>query len=142
MTAAIFHDLAKVQPVLKPGDLVNPREVFEPGHLHAFRSAALAEGIYRLGPEAVLLIEFHHHVEEELPAEFPPHLLPMYRFFRLIDGLSAAMTRRGAKVKITVDGSKVHVLENNPAPTYNRSLTLDLYTGKTSLHRSSHARLC
>lgn len=131
VAAAIFHDLAKVQPVLKPGDMVNPREVFEPGYLHAFRSAALAEGIYKLSPDVVLLIKYHHHSEEELPPEFPPHLLPMYRFFRLIDGLSAAITRRGAKVKITVDATKVHVVENNPVPAYNQNLTMDLYTGKT-----------
>lgn len=38
----IFHDLGKVQPRLEVGEVVDPRQVFEPGHLHALRSASLA----------------------------------------------------------------------------------------------------
>lgn len=130
VTVAIFHDLAKVQPELKIGDLVVPQETFEQGYLHAFRGAALAEGIYCLSPEIVEIIRYHHHKEEDLPSSFPHHLLPMYRFFRLVDGLSAAITRRNATVKITVNGSRLSVIENNPVPCYNRSFAFDLYSGK------------
>jgi hypothetical protein len=130
VTAAVFHDLAKVQPKLEVGALVDPKEVFEPGYLHAFRGAALAQGVYGLNAEVVTLIKYHHHEEEELPPDFPEHLLPMYRFFRLVDGLSAGITRRAATVTMSVEGSKVAVKETNPVPAYNRSIVLDLYTGK------------
>lgn len=133
VTATIFHDLAKVQPNLKVGDVVNPAEVFEPGHLHALRGAALAEGIYKLDRDAVIIIKYHHHDEAALPPDFPQHLLPMHRFFRLVDGLSAAITRRNANVKMTVDGNELFIVEKNPVPRYNRSIRLDLYTGKTTL---------
>ncbi|NPV27369.1 MAG: HD domain-containing protein [Firmicutes bacterium] len=132
VNAAIFHDLGKVQPDLKVGDLVRPEEVFEPGYLHAARGAALARGIYNLNPNTVVLIEYHHHAEEGLPGDFPAYLLPMYRFFRLIDGLSAGITRRKAEVKLRVDGSKIHVVENSPMPRYNRSFVLDLYSGSVT----------
>lgn len=130
VTAAIFHDLAKVQPVLKAGDTVVPAEVFEPGYLHAFRGAALAEGVYKLDPDMVTIIKYHHHEEEQLPPDFPQHLLPMYRFFRLMDGLSAGITRRNAEVKVTVKKSEISVVETNPVPRYNRTFSLELYTGK------------
>lgn len=130
VTAAVFHDLAKVQPKLEVGALVDPKEVFEPGYLHAFRGAALAQGVYGLSTEVVTLIKYHHHEEEELPSDFPEHLLPMYRFFRLVDGLSAGITRRAASVTMSVNGSNVAVKETNPVPAYNRSIVFDLYTGK------------
>ncbi|MGB9662314.1 MAG: HD domain-containing protein, partial [Moorellaceae bacterium] len=114
----IFHDLGKVQPELKIGDVVDPREVFEPGYKHAFRGAALAEGVYGLKRDTVLLIKYHHHEESELPPEFPEYLLPMYRLFRLLDGLSAGITRRGAKVKIAIKGSLILVEERSPVPQY------------------------
>lgn len=135
VTAATFHDLAKVQPELEIGDVVDPREVFEPGYKHAFRGAALAEGVYGLNRDTVLLIKYHHHEESELPAEFPEYLLPMYRLFRLLDGLSAGITRRGASVRIKVEGTKVFVEERNPVPKYDGTFTLDLYTGEQKCRR-------
>lgn len=129
VTAAIFHDLGKVQPELKIGDVVDPREVFEPGYKHAFRGAALAEGVYGLNRDTVLLIKYHHHEEGELPSEFPEYLLPMYRLFRLLDGLSAGITRRGARVRISVQGTKIFVEENNPVPKYDGAYAFDLYMG-------------
>ncbi|MGB9850913.1 MAG: HD domain-containing protein [Moorellaceae bacterium] len=129
--AAVFHDLAKVQPSLTVGDMVYPEEVFEPGYLHALRGAALAQGIYGLEENVVHLIKYHHHAEEDLPPEFPPHLLPMYRFFRLVDGLSAGITRRGARVNMEIRGSAVRVEEKSKVPQYNRIFTIDLYTGAT-----------
>lgn len=132
VTAAIFHDLAKVQPQLKMGEIVEPAEVFESGYLHAYRGAALAEGVYKLDPYTVMIIKYHHHEEEKLPSDFPQHLLPMYRFFRLIDGLSAGITRRNAAVKVTVKGSQISVVETNTVPRYNRAFSLELYTGKVS----------
>jgi len=44
--AAILHDIGKVQPDLKIGDIVNPKEAFEKGYFHAFRSADLSKALY------------------------------------------------------------------------------------------------
>ncbi|MGB9825855.1 MAG: HD domain-containing protein [Desulfofundulus sp.] len=126
----IFHDLGKVQPRLEVGEVVDPREVFEPGYLHALRSASLARGVYSVREEIALLIEHHHHSEDSLPTEYPLHLLPMHRLFCLLDGLSAAITRRGSKIKLKVEGTLVKVWERSVHPDYNRYLELDLYSGK------------
>lgn len=129
VSAAVFHDLAKVQPTLQVGETVDPKEVFEPGYLHAFRGAALGKGIYGLDEGVVNLIKYHHHAESALPPDFPPYLLPMFRFFQLVDGLSAGITRRGSQVTMEIRGSTVRVEERSSVPQYNRALTLDLYTG-------------
>ncbi|WP_258360025.1 HD domain-containing protein [Moorella sulfitireducens] len=131
--AAIFHDLAKVQPYLQPGDVVDPRESFEPGYLHAFRSASLAKGIYNIDDKTVSIIKYHHHEEHDLPEDYPLYLLPMYRLFRLLDGLSAGITRRGSRVKLTASGTLVHVREESSFPLYNRHFELDLYSGRTGI---------
>ncbi|PRR75749.1 HD domain-containing protein [Neomoorella humiferrea] len=128
--AAIFHDLAKVQPYLHPGDVVDPQEVFEPGYVHAFRSASMARGIYNIDERTVNLIKYHHHEENDLPAEYPLYLLPMYRLFRLLDGLSAGITRRGSRVKLTTNGTLISVREESSFPLYNQHLELDLYSGR------------
>ncbi|WP_394213804.1 HD domain-containing protein [Thermoanaerobacter kivui] len=86
--AVILHDIGKVQPDLKIGDIVNPKEAFEKGYLHAFRSADLSKALYNIDSKVYYLIKYHH-LENGLPSDFPEILLPMYRFFRLIDGLSA-----------------------------------------------------
>ncbi|HHW02155.1 MAG TPA: HD domain-containing protein [Thermoanaerobacterales bacterium] len=126
---AIFHDLGKVQPRLEVGEIVDPKEAFESGKFHAFRSALLARRVYHLGENLVYLIRYHHHREDELPADFPRSLLPMHRLFRLLDGLSAGISRRGSRVNLTVRGTVVQVREESAHPTYNRCLELDLYSG-------------
>jgi CBS domain-containing protein len=127
---AIFHDLGKVQPYLQVGEIVDPKEAFEPGKFHAFRSASIARRVYRLGENIVQLIRYHHHEEDELPADFPRSLLPMHRLFRLLDGLSAGITRRGSRVDLMVSATVVQVREESIHPAYNRCLELDLYSGK------------
>ncbi|KUK31701.1 MAG: HD domain protein [Thermoanaerobacterales bacterium 50_218] len=131
--AAIFHDLGKVQPHLAVGDMVDPKEAFEPGKFHAFRSASLAEQVYNLPESVVFLIKYHHHEEEELPPYFPSGLLPMHRLFRLLDGLSAGLTRRGSRVNLTVKGTVVQVREESTHPAYDRYLELDLCSGKVEV---------
>ncbi|SES63559.1 CBS domain-containing protein [Anaerobranca gottschalkii] len=128
--AIIFHDLGKSQPTLKIGDKVSPEEVFEEGIYHAARSADLASKFYGKSDDIVNIIRYHHHSEDMLPKEFPSHLLPLLRMFKIIDGLSAALTRRNAKVTYKVEGSKLTVFEENQHPLYNRILEVDLYTGK------------
>lgn len=112
------------------GDKVSPEEVFEEGIYHAARSADLASKFYNKSDDIVNIIRYHHHTEDMLPKEFPSHLLPLLRMFKIIDGLSAALTRRNAKVTYKVDGSKLTVFEENQHPLYNRILEIDLYTGK------------
>lgn len=127
---AIFHDLGKVQPHLEVGDIVDPKEAFEPGKYHAFRGASLARRVYGLGENIVHLIRYHHHEEGELPSDFPRSLCPMHRLFRLLDGLSAGITRRGSRVNLKVMGTLVRVREESNHPAYNRHLELDLCSGK------------
>lgn len=126
---AVFHDLGKAQPYLEVGEVVDPREVFEPGKYHALRSASLARRVYCLEEDIIWLIKYHHHEEWELPADFPHKLLPMYRLFRLLDGLSAGITRRDSKVTLKVKGTVVEVKEESIHPSYNRCLEMDLRSG-------------
>jgi len=129
VSAAVLHDIGKVQPILKVGDVVNPREVFEQGYLHAFRGASIAKEIYDVDNKVYYLIKYHHHEEKELPKDFPDYLLPMYRFFKLIDGLSAGITRRGSDVKMRINGSRICVEEKSSFPLYNQRIEMDLYSG-------------
>jgi hypothetical protein len=126
--AIILHDIGKVQPDLKIEDTVNPKEVFEQGYLHAFRGASLSKALYDINDKVYYLIK-HHHAENELPADFPDYLLPMHRFFRLIDGLSAGITRRGSKVTMKINGTRIYVKEESSFPSYNQEIETDIYTG-------------
>lgn len=127
--AALLHDIGKVQPELKVGDVVDPKQVFEKGYLHAFRSASLGKALYGFSDDVYLLIKYHHHEESELPEEFPEYLLPMFRFFRLIDGLSAGITRRGSRVAMRIEGTRIRLREESSFPAYNRQAEMDVYTG-------------
>lgn len=137
--AIIFHDLGKSQPVLRVGDWVKPDEAFEPGVKHAARSAEIADHYYGKPPEVVSLIRHHHHEEEQLPPEFPEHLLPMLRVARLIDGLSAALTRRQATYDLRIDLDVVTVNEHNAHPLYDKEWSLNLLTGQNAV-RAHHER--
>ncbi|WCK55455.1 PAS domain S-box protein [Aneurinibacillus sp. Ricciae_BoGa-3] len=128
--AFIFHDLGKSQPVLSIGDVVDPKKVFEDGKLHAFRSAELAQNFYSQHNDVVEIIRYHHHSESELPETFPWRLLPMFRLFQLVDGLSAAITRGGVDVNFIVQECLIIVTEINDRPQYNGTWQIDLYTGK------------
>lgn len=128
--ALIFHDIGKSQPVLNVGQVVDPRKVFEPSELHALRSAGIVENYYKKSHDVVQLIRYHHHRDEDLPEDFPPHLLPMLRLIRIIDGLSAGLTRRNARIGFRANGSRLTILENNGHPDFNRTVEVDLYTGR------------
>jgi hypothetical protein len=128
--ALIFHDLGKVQPLLKIGDVVDPKEVFENGKLHAYRGADISKHFYNLPDDVVEIIRYHHHGENELSESFTWKLRPMFRLFQLIDGLSAAITRGGVKVQFAVKDSVITVTEENHRPHYNGTWRVDLYTGK------------
>lgn len=128
--ALIFHDLGKSQPVLNVGQITDPKKAFEPGMMHAMRSADIAENYYQKPKDVVTLIRYHHHSAEQLPADFPSHLLPMLRLLQVIDGLSAGLTRRNGRIGFRVNGSRVTIVENNAHPAYNRTIEVDLYTGE------------
>ncbi|MDI6710721.1 MAG: metal-dependent phosphohydrolase [Thermoanaerobacterales bacterium] len=127
--ALVFHDMGKIQPRLAVGDRVRPADVFEDGRRHAARSAALAARDYRISDTVATLILYHHHEEEELPRTFPAELKPAYRLVRLVDGLSAAITRRGARVHLEVWGHKIIVCEENGHPGYDGCRMVDLLSG-------------
>lgn len=127
--ALIFHDVGKSQPVLNVGQVVDPKKVFEVSAHHAMRSADIVESYYGKQKDVVTLIRYHHHREDELPPDFPSHLYPMFRLIKIIDGLSAGLTRRKARIGFRVNGSRLTILENNGHPIYNRTMEVDLYTG-------------
>ena len=129
----IFHDLGKSQPQLEIGQTVDPKKVFEYSPAHAARSADIAAHFYHKDQDVIWLIRYHHHKEDELPLDFPRHLMPMLRLFQLVDGLSAALTRRNASIKLDVEGTRVTVRERNGHPDFNRSRVVDLFTGETVL---------
>lgn len=126
----IFHDMGKAQPTLFEGNVVSPTETFEDGKEHALRSAEFALNFYKaygITNEIYYLIKYHHHSEEELPSEFPQYLLPMYRLFRIIDGMSAGLTRRGSAVNFELYGSELYIKEHSKHPKYKKFYSLDLY---------------
>lgn len=127
--ALLFHDIGKSQPVLNVGQVVDPYKVFEESTRHAVRSAEITENHYEKSNDVVELIRYHHHREEELPENFPRHLLPMLRLLKIIDGLSAGLTRRSARIGFRVSGPRLTVLEYNGHPAFNRTTEIDLYTG-------------
>jgi PAS domain S-box-containing protein len=129
--AIIFHDLGKSQPVLRVGDWIEPGEVFEPGPRHAARSAEIAQHFYGKSPDMVTLIRYHHHEEPGLPPDFPEHLRPMLRMLRIIDGLSACLTRSEGSYDLRVDLDVVTVNERSSHPGYDREWTVNILTGQT-----------
>jgi hypothetical protein len=125
--AIIFHDIGKVQPRFRVNDVVNPHQVFESSQSHALRSSWIAENYYHQPPEVVALIKYHHHGEGELE-DFPPSLLPMFRLLKLIDGLSAGVTRRRNTWEGKVENTKVILNERNHRVV--KEYVVDLYTGE------------
>lgn len=126
----IFHDLGKSQPQLEIGQTISPKEAFEFSPAHAERSADIAGHFYRREPEVISLVRYHHHSEDRLPLDFPNHLRPMWRLLQLVDGLSAALTRRDATIRLEVDGTRVLAYERNAHPDFNVSRVVDLFTGE------------
>jgi PAS domain-containing protein len=128
--AFIFHDIGKDQPSLVVGQEFVPTETFEPGALHAARSADWAVKEYGVSSDVAWLIRYHHTAEPDLPEEFPAALKPMWRIFMLVDGLSAGITRRQATVApITLDGTTLTIRETNRDKRYHRAFTLSVYSG-------------
>lgn len=126
----IFHDIGKSQPNLNIGDEVYPKEIFEDGKMHAERSAELALANYSqegINNDIYMLIKYHHHNEKELPLDFPSHLLPMYRLFRVIDGISAGLTRRGNTITFDLIGSVLYIKEYSQNPNFRKYYSIDLY---------------
>ncbi|MGB9805109.1 HD domain-containing protein [Desulfofundulus sp.] len=136
----VFHDIGKVQPKLTVGARVRPSEVFEDGRQHAARSSYLALRDYCVSDTVVTLIHYHHHKEGELPGSFPAELKPAYRLVRLVDGLSAAITRRGARVRLSVRGHEIAVYEESRHPDYNGCRIVDLLSGRVWLNGDGERR--
>ncbi len=126
----VFHDIGKSQPQLSVGDIVDPKKTFEEGHLHAARSADIAGNFYDKNADIVNLIRYHHHEENVLPADFPSYLLPMHRLLKVIDGLSACLTRRKGAYTAVADGSRLLISERNGHPQFNNEWSIDLFTGE------------
>lgn len=136
VSAFIFHDVGKEQPRLRVGEQFRPRDTFEPSRHHAERSADWALKYYNVSPDAALLIRHHHTPDDDLPPDFPTALRPMLRVMKLVDGLSAGLTRRLAAVgPFELVGTELTVREYNRDARYHRVYRLALLSGReTPLH--------
>jgi len=141
INTAIYHDIAKSQPVLEVGDVVDRKEVFPPGRIHAELSADMARTRYQMREDVCYIIRYHHRTEEELPSEFPLGLLPQFRLFRLIDGLSASITRHNTPVKVGFENGWIYVSEKNRNPKYAGNYAVNLYGGQRSEISEKDSRL-
>ena len=128
--AFLFHDIGKEQPRLVVGQEFVPADTFEPGALHAARSADWAVRDYQVSTDVEWIVRYHHTPEAGLPDGFPASLKPMWRLFKLIDGLSAGITRREAKVApMTLEGAVLTIWEHNRDTRYHRAYRVSIYTG-------------
>lgn len=123
--AIIVHDIGKKQPDLEISDTVDAKGVFESGKLHAKRSAMYCkQNGYK--KEVVDLVKYHHHEERELPKNWPQRLVQSFRMFKIIDGLSAAVTRRNATISVKLSGDYLLINESNKErPEYSRTYNLN-----------------
>ncbi len=128
--AFIFHDVGKEQPHLALGQEFVPTDTFESGALHAARSADWAIREYHVSTDVEWIVRYHHTPEAKLPDTFPTALKPMWRLFKLIDGLSAGITRREAEIApMTLDGTVLTIREHSRDARYNRAYRVSIYTG-------------
>lgn len=130
--AMIYHDIGKIQPVLQVGDLVDPREVFEPSRIHAARSADFSAGTCVRDEEVLVLIRYHHHSGADLPADFPARRLPMHRLVRLVDGWSAAIT--GGSHELLARGCDAVGARGQPAAPLRRHAPRRAVRGPARVH--------
>lgn len=131
----ITHDIGKSQPRLNVGDSIDPGACFLDGKVHARESAKIISKFPHISTDVINLVQFHHHGEDELPEDFPAQLLPMLRLVKLIDGLSAGLTRKNTELGSMVEGSKIIVFEKNSHPRYNGIQEVDILSGKSVFHR-------
>lgn len=130
LQALVTHDIGKQQPKLDVGDIINPETCFPNGKIHARRSAKLIANYPSVSKNVISLVKYHHHREDELPKNFPARLLPMLRLVKLIDGLSAGVTRKNALLCFVATGSKITIYEKNRDPVYCGIQEVDLMSGK------------
>lgn len=131
--AFIFHDIGKEQPHLHVGQEFVPQDTFEPSERHAHRSADWAAKDYHVSQDVQWLIRYHHTPESALPTDFPASLKPMWRLFKVVDGLSAAITRRNAHVApLELHGTRLRICEDNDDKRYHRHYELALYGGEST----------
>ena len=135
--STLFHDISKNQPQLSVGQKVFAKEVFEDGKIHAEKSAEKALKKYSIPMDTYYTILYHHHEESELPLNkytTNEEWLIRYRLFKIIDGLSAALTRSKASIHIGLDNHGIFIDESTPNINYNGTWYHNLYTGqKTKL---------
>lgn len=133
VSAFIFHDLGKEQPQLAVGQTFRPQDTFEPSRQHANRSADFAAKYYHVSQDVEWLIRHHHTPWDQLPEQFPADLVPMLRIMKLVDGLSAGLTRRLATVgPFQLTGTVLTIHEHNRDARYRRCYQLAIFSGRES----------
>lgn len=139
MKVSILHDIGKQQPKLEVGEIIDPKNVFEDGKIHAAKSAEMALEKYKIEENLYWIIYYHHHMEKELQENTilqDSRWLLHYRLFKMIDGLSAALTRRDAEITIDLVEEGLMVFEDNKNRDYSGAWRYNLHTGSRERVRS------
>lgn len=125
--AILYHSNAKTQPILCKGDVVKYSDLFEDKKEEAARSAIFAKKYYNVSDAVYYIIKYHKHDEIEIDAEFPRHLLYVFRLFKIIDSTSSVITKSESDIDITFEFKDfilyIYKVKNGIKSSYN----IDLY---------------
>lgn len=99
----LYHSNAKTQPLLCKGDVVKYSDLFENKKEEAERSAIFAKKYYNVSDAVYYIIKYHKHDEIEIDAEFPRHLLYVFRLFKIIDSTSSVITKSEIDIDISFE---------------------------------------
>lgn len=122
---ALLHDIGKIQPILKVGDVVDT-SIFEIGEKHAYRGESLCEQY--TNNECVKKLVKYHHSKEDLWEDFNEYEKIHLRLFKLLDGLSAATTRKDSSIELSYTGNgEIIVIEHSHDNRYNGKFKMDFF---------------
>lgn len=99
----LYHCNAKTQPMLRKGDVVKYSDLFEDKKEEADRSAIFAKKYYNVSDAVYNIIKYHKHDEDEIPKDFPKHLLYVFRLFKIIDSASSIITKSEETIVINFE---------------------------------------
>lgn len=124
----LYHANAKTQPILCVGDVVKYSALFEDKKSEASRSATFAKNFYNVSDDVCNIIRYQNHTEIEILNEnFPKYLLPTYRLFKMIDSISATMTRTETNFKVQFKFVDFILYIHKKSDTGEDDILIDLY---------------
>ena len=123
----LYHCNAKTQPILCTGDIVRYSELFEDEILEAARSADFAKNYYNINEDVCDIIYYHKHEEDDISIDFPKHLLPIFRLFRVIDAISYEITISTNDCYFEFEFVDFILYVNKITPSSQKTFVVDLY---------------